>query len=280
MNPTLVRYMKLSTFLALVFQKETFWPSVTTLRQGDPREGLLCDDYEAIWENVAVSDEAEKWMMESDAHGWQNFVSLNKDNHAVLQNAFAQAYVDFLSRLRAIWCWFEANPENPREESAAMWDIYGREGIAIVSSLESVRASIPLETRAERLRYVPREAARRDVLQQVVREDPDVAKNPFLLKASDYIHEKELRIFAICPFGRSGLQVENIDVDKLIHEVVISPDIHPSEAKAIEVLLNGRFKVRRSEMKRDHKSSQFLDGMDEFFEKMEYDNLPGFLKNL
>lgn len=135
---TLWRYMKLSTLL-LLLEGKAWFPSVASLRAGDPLEAALSDDFhEKLWRQLEFqegSDKAIEWLSKDsqweDGHPIANASSM----YAEVYGKFA---ADEIASLRAAWCWFKSELE-----SAAMWPIYGHQGIAVMTDRDRLRKSLP-----------------------------------------------------------------------------------------------------------------------------------------
>ena len=234
------RYMKLSTLL-LLLEGKAFFPSVATLRSGDPLEGLLPRDTEA-WLMGKLrdlcgdrsADGVDKWLL-SRATEWEqkneNFKGADGWFNTPL---FADLYVRELAKRRAIWCWFESEIE-----SAGMWSIYGHNGMAVGTTLGALQKALPasFDFQASRILYADRQPGSLDRFSPESKEGDYRIHRPHLIKGSEYKHEHEVRIVTHCAEWEKGAFVDDIDWSELISEIVISPLLPRPEAKAIESAL-------------------------------------------
>lgn len=286
---TLWRYMKLSTFLLLLDGK-AWLPSIATLKSTDPLEGCLGDDYHVkLWselERQGLRDETEKWLHAKLDSSTKKFLELDTGEHALHSKILGRAYTAFMSRRRVAWCWFKSN-----RESAAMWSIYGKRGIAIRSSPGQLDQCFPAdkEQAIAEMTYVDRRPCAEDSLQRSAEERPEILLRPYFLKAAEYQHEKEVRLIAHCPEGASGILVKEIKVEKLINEIVISPLLPLEESEAIKQFLIDRAphfkdKIKQSDLNGKN-SPDLADRMDEVLYgtndgHMYLKNLPDALRKL
>jgi len=152
------RYMKLSS-LFLLLEGTSFFPSIATLRAADPLEGTLHPD--ATWLNTALSnllgrEEADKldtWLL-MHAQDWeQRYQEANKMNPDFNTAFFANLYQRELAKRKAVWCWFASDIE-----SASMWSIYGQGGVAVGTTVERLKRSLPANRHFQisRIRYADR----------------------------------------------------------------------------------------------------------------------------
>ncbi len=229
------RYMKLSTFL-LLLEGKAFFPSVATLQKGDPLE--------------CVCDPATGWLQSRLSGDQVRYASLQASIDERLKKHgaigvpsgpsyyYEMHYIEMLREERAVWCW-----HNSETESAAMWSIYGERGIAVKTDVASLTAALtPGHFLIARIKYLRREPGAPSFWHGWDRtDDPQLVLRPYLIKSQEYAHEKEVRVATFCPMRKAGWLIENIDVKKLIKEVVVSPTVPHEEFLAIELSLRARF---------------------------------------
>lgn len=239
LHPTqdLWRYMKLSTFLLLMRGKAWF-PSVASLRSGDPLEGVLLDDMapELVGKLMKSpdTDALDQWLLNSLPDHMRSFLDLNKNDPALLSNLLAEQYAQNLAIRRLAWCWFASDLE-----SSAMWSIYGGQGVAVRTNVQCLKDALPnaKQFSIDWMGYVDRRPCSNRNLRAVTSERPDLWLRPHLLKAIEYEHEKEVRVTGFCPDDVNGLMVTGIDSEHLVRDVVISPLFPAAEADAIRDLI-------------------------------------------
>lgn len=136
-----------------------------------------------------------------------------------------------------MWCW-HANAK----ESMGLWNNYGHHGVAIVSSISRICRSLtidaPIRTSVEFVRYLNKNASRQNA------ESLASAwlTRPYYWKLDSYEFEHELRFVCECdPAHASAGGIElKVNADELIEEVIYSPHLFPSEAKAIAKFVGSR----------------------------------------
>ncbi len=228
------RYMKLST-LFLLLEGNAFFPSVATLRHGDPLEGDLHPD--PIWlmsklDALLGKDvEALKEWLRPKAEEWQRRIEeRSSDDPRFEPELFGSLYVRELSKRRAVWCWFNSNGE-----SAAMWSIYGHNGVAIRTTLGALRKALPVgsDFQIAQIRYADRDVNAPNRFNPESSGDDPRIHRPHLVKSSEYEFEQEVRVVTSCPGSERGALVSEIKVNALVHEIVFSPLLPHEEADAL-----------------------------------------------
>lgn len=233
-NLPLWRYMKLSTFL-LLLQGKAWLPSVATLRSSDPLEGLLAKNLAPeLLGALDKSNEPEglyEWLLNSMNQETRKFLERNRSNAQLRTNLLAQQFTESIAVRRLAWCWFSSDLE-----SAAMWSIYGGQGVAIRTNVESLLNALPSgkDFRIDPMGYVDRRQSAPKRLREILSRRPELMLRPHLLKAIEYEHEKEVRVTGFCPEDVNGLLITGIDSQNLIKQVNISPLFPADEAEAIK----------------------------------------------
>lgn len=234
------RYMKVSTFL-LLLEGKAFFPSVNTLQKEDPMEGsLFCDE---AWLNGMLYDlkgetefnNLDSWL-KGEFHGWENEIA-----------PFSYRYTKSIQKRRAVWCWFKSDLE-----SAAMWSIYGHQGIAIQTTYSEFIKAMPEcnDFEVGEMYYVTRQPASLNSYHPESKNGNARLQRPHFVKAKEYEHEHEIRIVTDCHPDEPGVLVEGIDSKNLISKIVISPLIPYDEAIAIESLIENLFPQKRPSIER------------------------------
>lgn len=261
---TLWRYMKLSTFLLLLDGKAWF-PSVASLRAGDPLEAALGDEfYDLLWNRLEQEgpSDAIEWL--SRACEWPDGHPYS-DPGPICSPVYGKTLADEIARLRAVWCWFKSGIE-----SAAMWSVYGHQGVAVMTDRERLRKALPdgKSFRIDDMMYVDRRGSAERNIKRIIRHQPDLILRPHFLKALEYQHEQEVRVAGHCPVGAKGVMVTGIQPELLIREVLISPLLPPAEAAAIERIVaqrfeNPSFSVNRSSLTAETDGALFAESITE-----------------
>lgn len=286
---TLWRYMKLSTFF-LLLEGTAFFPSVGTLRSGDPLEGDLHAEPE--WLIGKLDDLSEgtfkkltNWLLCKATKSEREHHRLNHDNASYSARFFADLYIRELAKRRVVWCWFASHTEG-----AGMWSIYGHNGIAVRTSIGGLHNALPNNRNFQiaRIRYAGREPNAPDRFNPEARDDDPRIHRPHLVKGAEYECEKEVRVVTACDGEEKGVLVRGINVGRLIEEVVISPLLPREEAEAIKTLIgkhpwNSRPVIRRSSLLGERAVARYesLSAMDEFFGNMTIESgLPPLIASL
>jgi hypothetical protein len=256
--------MKLSTFLLLLDGKAWF-PSVASLRAGDPLEAALGDEfYDLIWNRLELegASDAIQWL--ACRREWPDGHPYN-DPGPICSPVYGKALADEIARLRAVWCWFRSSVE-----SAAMWSVYGHQGVAVMTDRHRLREALPHEKefRIDDMTYVDRRGSAERNINRIIGQQPDLILRPHFLKAVEYQHEQEVRVAGHCPVGAKGVMVSGIRPEMLIREVMISPLLPPAEAAAIEGIIAQRFKnlsfsVNRSSLSAETDGAIFAESITE-----------------
>lgn len=229
------RYMKLSTFM-LLLEGKVFFPSVSTLRSGDPLEGDLIPEPQWLIDKLrelagADFPKLEQWLLDK-AGDWKGILEQNLGDSHLWTSRLAKVYVRESAKRRAVWCW-----HHEEVESAAMWSLYGSAGIALGSSLGSLKAALPQGKpfQIAEMKYAERnQSSSPSYFCPEEEENEHRIHRPHLVKGNEYAHEREVRVTTQCRSSGKGKLIQNLDARKLIREVVISPLIPCQEAEAIE----------------------------------------------
>lgn len=115
-----------------------------------------------------------------------------------------------------------------------MWNLYARNGVAIMTSLRCIKDALRerdlTEVLVAEMQYCVQGRPDRRF------EEPDLAKRPFLFKSPSYAHEKEVRfVFQVNTAALSAGMKLNVAAKKLLAggKVMISPFVFPDEANAV-----------------------------------------------
>jgi len=176
------------------------------------------------------SDELDRWLFDSLPDHMRRFLELNNKTPGLLTSLLAEQYTRNLTRRRLGWCWFASELE-----SSAMWSIYGGQGVAVRTNVQSLKDALPKTKQfsIDRVRYIDRRPCSHRSLGAIAGRSPDLWLRPHLLKAAEYEHENEVRVTGFCPDDVSGLMITGIDSQLLVRDVVISPLFPAAEAEAI-----------------------------------------------
>ena len=284
------RYMKLQT-LFLLMEGISFFPSIAKLRSGDPLEGDLHPD--AIWLSDALaklhgapaSNELDDWLVSQASDSERDYQDKNKNDPTANTLFLTSKYLRELAKRRAVWCWFASDIE-----SAGMWSIYGRGGVAVGTTLGALKKSLPSTRHFQisRIRYAGRGRASFTQFNPEAPEDIPYIHRPHFVKGMEYKHEQEVRVATFCHGQKNGTTVRDIDADTLIREIVLSPIWKHREAKAVANLLQKhqwkqRPIIRTSDLLGDLPDQEDIsDRFDEFFKQYEYteDGVPQLMREL
>jgi hypothetical protein len=230
----IVRYMKISTFLMLINGK-VFIPSLKTLQRIDPVEAFIPTRAFSAhpWFHHALhEDEAFQWLCSRAQEIDRDYIEKNKNDKLARSLVLEEIWLRELPVRRCVWCWYAKRPE-----SMAMWNNYGPHGIAIISSIERVRAALPLPddalTSVGFVTYLdgPWGGDGPDPHDRLT--DSLWINRPYYFKHQAYEYEEEVRfVLAGHPdiIATNGGILRNIDASMLIEEVLISPHLHRDEA--------------------------------------------------
>jgi hypothetical protein len=232
------RYVPLRT-LFFYLNGLVFIPSVEKLRASDPFEGEFYEDI--VWYNTAFHQhygadarKIEEWIFESlcsDSERHQ--IEINNDYPNAAAVVFRKHYFDFVRKTRFAWCWFHSC-----RESAAMWSIYGHQGVAIQSTIGRLTDALGKTGREfiyGQMTYVD---YRNGVGVGFVPEresDFHLLLRPFFLKRSEYESEKEVRFVTVGAerAGRDGVLVRDVDPKDWISAIRLWPGITTEEEKSL-----------------------------------------------
>jgi len=234
------RYIPLRTlFFHLV--GNIFIPSIAKLRQADPFEGHF--PMESSWFNLAVENhygsnvgKLDEWLIHKRCNeNERKLMSQNEGSEAFAKrkaDILMTYYFQFIRNTRYAWCWFLGS------ESAAMWSVYGNQGVAIATTIGNVRQVFMKAGRNisfGQMAYV-------EVTQgQVIGLNPGEAEHqqfilqPHFMKRREYASEREVRFVAYGPENqkRGGMVLTAIDPNDWIKQIVLWPKLSCSEEASL-----------------------------------------------
>ena len=242
------RYVPLRT-LFFYLNGLVFIPSVAKLQTDDPFEGKFYE--EIAWFNQAFAGfyggegkEIRDWIHRELFSDWDRLgLDLNKSQPNVEAGVRRRHYFDFIRKTRFAWCWFGSS-----RESAAMWSVYGNQGVAIqttVGRLMKLLGDTGLKFIFGRLTYVDYQAGRSVEFNPEREEDYRLLLRPFFLKRREYESEKEVRFVTAASERneRGGILLRNLDAKDWISAVRLWPRLTVEEERclccAIEKFLPG-----------------------------------------
>jgi hypothetical protein len=250
------RYMSLGAFLLLLKQNRVFVPSLTKLQEADPKEMHLPlhsdTDIDYLGRSTAFRG-AREWL-KTQLLGRTRAKRI--PDTAPKEPCFDDLIEEWVLQLgarRLAWCWFSPS-KAPADwyESMAMWSLYARNGVAIKTTLKSIRKAFRepdlTEVLVAEVRYriprtpnmLPLEQAQTFSLAQA--QAQAYATRPFLFKSVSYRYENEVRlVFQVdADAPESGFKV-NVDAKTLLKggEVIISPFLVPDEQRAVIEVAEG-----------------------------------------
>jgi hypothetical protein len=233
------RYVPLRT-LFFYLNGQVFVPSVAKLRAKDPFEGEF---YENIaWFNAAFQEHygneargVEEWIIKvlcSDSE--RELIHINKNNPNGANAApmvLRKHYFDFVRRTRFAWCWFQSN-----RESAAMWSVYGNQGVAIKTTVGKLSALFETAGRDfiyGRMTYVDYESGVSTEFDPS--RDSCLLLRPFLLKRKEFESEQEVRFVTAGNDRdeREGILLTNLRAKDWIAAIRLWPGLNAGEAMSI-----------------------------------------------
>ena len=237
-DATLWRYVPLKT-LFFYLAGNIFIPSLAKLQQGDPFEGKFPfetrDFQEALQKRYGKQYGAvQKWIRKelwtSDQKG---FINSNKGCQILAKGYDRDHYFEFLRRTRYAWCWFHSGLE-----SDAMWKIYGKEGVAVATTVGCLSTTL--------------KATRHDFLfgkmchyhrhgRFSTWEKQQFVLRPHFLKRIEYAHENEVRFVTSAPEQDcGGLLLSSGQPETWIKQIRLWPGLISQEEDSIKAVIKER----------------------------------------
>ena len=226
------RYVPLKT-LFVYLCGNVFIPSITTLRKADPFEGSVFLD---LIPNGWISHVIEKWHGAVEAakvRQWlgQHVLCAELQEFGDNPETIYRAYLEILQNTRCAWCWFEAN-ENT--ESAAMWNLYGKDGVAVTTTVGRLRTALGKQAHKfefSRMGYIS--VGRGGIRRSPYPAEVDWLLRPHYLKRSEYGSEQEIRFVTTQPKPGAGILL-NLQPSEWIDGIVLYPGYEETEVIALQ----------------------------------------------
>lgn len=290
------RYVPLR-YLLLYLDGNIFIPSVEKLRQTDPFEGnfpLASSSFNSAIQHRYGSNE-------SKVDDWLYQRRCNKEERELMdqnkgQESFANhkahilmtRYFEFIRKTRYAWCWFLG------PESAAMWSVYGKQGVAIgttVGRISHTFAKGDLDGAFGQMLYVEVTQGQVLDLDPGEPEDQEFMLQPHFMKRKEYASEKEVRFVAYGPENpkTGGMVLKTIEPNDWIQEIVFCPTFTCSESESLSKAVKRvapNIRCRKSDLLTSHDDNGYDENgpeaaMAETDRKSWADNtdgIPSFLK--
>lgn len=226
------RYIPLKT-LFLYLSGNIFIPSIAKLQHGDPFEGKFpfdSGDFESALKSTCGQQfgVVQNWIRSALWNQEQKqFMQTNKDWSILAKGYDMDCCFRFLSETRYAWCWFQGS------ESAAMWQTYGKEGVAIKGTVQSLSAALKPTTYdfifGKMCYYDHRYRGLTDA------ESHMFSLRPHFLKRKEYASENEVRFVTCAPQREGGgLLLNNINPETWTSEIRLWPGLTSREEDSIK----------------------------------------------
>jgi hypothetical protein len=231
-NDQIWRYVPLQR-LFFYLHGLVFVPSITKLRETDPFEGEFYRDIVSF--NTAFDrhygDEAkkiEKWILDNDcSDSKRDQIEGYPDGAA---GFIRDRYLEFTWKTRFAWCWFRSNLE-----SAAMWSVYGNQGVAIKTTVGRVKAVLQAQGRkfiCDSMTYVDHRSG--TSAESNPQQNSDNHLRAFLMKRDEYKSEDEVRfIIAAAERERDGILFSGVNPKDWISAIRLWPKLTTAEAQSL-----------------------------------------------
>jgi len=243
------RYVPLKTLFVYLSGK-VFIPSIETLRKLDPFEGeFYYDSHPALfngaietWHGKDGADEMREWLFEHKfPAALQKHIRPEPGNRASTNldsPSYRQTYFEILRSTRCAWCWFDGG-ENI--ESAAMWNLYGKAGAMIMTSVGQLRNALGASQRDfeySRMRYIPIGRFGSVLDHDALHPEADsfyseLMLRPHFLKRAEYRSEQEVRFVTSNSKPVAGVEL-HIPPAKWIGRILLYPGLERTEVAAIK----------------------------------------------
>ena len=117
-----------------------------------------------------------------------------------------------------------------------MWKLYADSGVAIQTTLRRIAAALPTGVcfEAASIQYGNREPGQIDSFNPEAPGIRDVLARAYLFKNNDYEFEKEVRFVTDAQNPGCGRMINNVDANKLIQQIVLSPWTELDEFDALQ----------------------------------------------
>ncbi|MBE0542295.1 MAG: DUF2971 domain-containing protein [Verrucomicrobia bacterium] len=238
-NEQIWRYVPLRT-LFYYLDGLVFIPSISKLRAGDPFEGKFY--LHVAWFNTAFAkrygDDAKKieeWILDSHCPKAERDTLVGFPGGA--SGFQLKYYMEFLWKTRFAWCWFRS-----LRESAAMWSVYGNQGVAIETTVGRVAAVLDADFEVSGrkfiygpMTYVDHRTGRSAEFNPELESDFHLLLRPFFLKREEYKSENEIRFIKTAAerSERGGILLKNVKPKDWIQAIRLWPGLTTAEAQSL-----------------------------------------------
>jgi hypothetical protein len=238
------RYLHLEGFINLLESNALHFSPLTAYQRSDPFEGFM--PRVAMEALASVTAQSQKRMIEH-IDALEQKIGLDKGRQQISQlradvanhpTEMKEVYKKIMSCLM-VNCWHKNE-----HESEAMWGLYSKSGVAIKTTVGSIKSALEKNQQAHvigmgAIKYI-------DFADKALTAGDCVTEDGHLMgmiKRVAYAHEKEVRMYITRVMDRGAMEsiqpsptsVE-VDVMRLIEEVVISPFASASLRKSIQAV--------------------------------------------
>lgn len=259
------RYVSLSTLFLYVSGRAAV-PSIRSLRECDPTEGLKLGDHVRAMGVIDPKDyhDLEEYVRKHRmSESQRQTFDLNRSqdtqpsgptfwpDYGGNQSVVVREYFEMLETTRYAWCWF-----NSGQESAAMWQTYGQHGAAVRTSVRKLLEVLSGQGRhwlSSGVQYL--DGNRFAVPPSAPHWRPWI-RRPFLLKRLEYEHEKEVRFVTISGKACPRLLLDGLVPESWIEQIVLWPGFG-SRGREAEALVEALGKVSSELANRTRVSTLF-----------------------
>lgn len=272
------RYVPLRT-LFFYLNGLIFIPSVANLSVGDPFEGQFYENI--VWFNDAFSNHygaqakiIEDWIFKKFCpEPVQETIKINRGNPSganFVSETLRRHYFDFIRRTRFAWCWFSSN-----RESAAMWNVYGNQGVAVKTTVGRLNALFE-KTECDfiygRMTYVDYQSGVSTEFDPLSPSDYHLLLRPFFLKRKEYESEREVRyVTAGNDCGKKGgILLKNMKPQDWISAIRLWPGLTTDEENSI------RKAIAEFMQSMDCQKSDLFSGQDSLLETLNMESATDF----
>jgi hypothetical protein len=234
------RYVPLRT-LFFYLAGNIFIPSVEKLRQADPFEGNFPVDRSGF--NLAIKhhygcneNNLDEWLYQRRCNeNERKLMDLNKGQEAFANrkaDILMSRYFEFIRNTRYAWCWFLGS------ESAAMWSVYGNQGVAIATTVARIRQIFAKSGRSASFGQMFYVEVCQGQVSDLIPDEPEHQQfilQPHFMKRKEYASEREVRFIGYSPENRKkgGIVLGGIDPNDWIQQIKFWPKLTSSEEEAL-----------------------------------------------
>lgn len=220
------RYMSLESF-SLMLRKGAYFRSIATHRKkNDGLEGECLAWFDDLQEAISKLPEERRAFLERhrttlSQNPFDADVAFFSSDNWKHRDSIERAFIDYMAKARCAWCWYKSE-----RESSAMWSAFAPRGIAIKTTLNQLKSTLPADRGfliGDVGYYDGNLQSNHSIAMESESDRERVLLHPYFTKRPEFEGETEVRVVTSCPYGSEAEIIKLLDPVALVGSIVVAP---------------------------------------------------------